>query len=88
MHFSLAHSGDSWAHPMASALSDVIINHFSCLDCRENFKKEIQQFPLEDITDTDSGIIWLWSLHNSGLKSIFDFFLKFEKISDLKHFKN
>ena len=79
MHFSLAHSGDSWAHPMAEALSDVIINHFSCLGCRENFKKEIQQFPLEDITDTDSGIIWLWSLHNSGLKSIFDFFLKVEK---------
>jgi len=70
MHFSLAHSGDSWAHPMAEALSDVIINHFSCLDCRENFKKEIQQFPLEDITDTDSGIIWLWSLHNSVNKRL------------------
>ena len=66
MHFCLAQSGDSAAHNMAVALSDVIIHHFSCLDCRENFKKEIQDFPLEDITDTNSGIIWLWSLHNSG----------------------
>ena len=69
-HFFFAHATDESSGPLAHAIADVILNHFKCLECRDNFRAEIETFPLDTVTDQDSGILWLWSLHNSGTRYI------------------
>lgn len=64
-HLFLSLSSDEQAPLFAEAMSEMILNHFSCLECRKNFRNEIELFPLSDVTDHSSGVRWIWKLHNS-----------------------
>merc|ERR1719427_367087 len=48
------------------AMKGYITNFFSCLECRNNFKKEIEQIRFDGETNKESApMLWLWRLHNS-----------------------
>lgn len=62
-HFLLATADD--AKSTALIISSIVTDFFGCLNCVENFQNELNQFPIENISDKNSGVLWLWRLHNS-----------------------
>ena len=41
-----------------------ITNFFGCLECRENFKKEVLDLPYKYTEKKEDAILWLWKMHN------------------------
>jgi len=65
-HFLVANSADDEAAAVVSVVVDIVTNFFGCLNCVENFKNEILKFPINDVIDTKSAVLWLWRIHNTG----------------------
>ena len=66
-HYLLANSDDSSSAQAAGVIHSIVTDFFGCSDCVENFKKEIVTFPITSVNDNKSGVLWLWTLHNSGM---------------------
>jgi thiol oxidase len=64
-HFLVANSADDEAAAVVAVVVDIVTYFFGCLNCVENFKNEILQFPVNDVVDTKSAVLWLWRIHNS-----------------------
>jgi len=47
------------------AFKETILNFFSCLECRKNFKDEISVVRFADHSGPYASVIWLWHLHNA-----------------------
>jgi len=48
------------------AMKGYVTNFFSCIECRNNFKREIEQIRFDGETNKNSAaMLWLWRLHNS-----------------------
>lgn len=70
-HFLLANSdSDTSTLQAADCIVSIVTHFFGCSECVENFKKEIVTFSPSSITDKKSGILWLWTLHNSVNKRL------------------
>lgn len=63
----MANSDDSSSSQAAGVIHSIVTDFFGCSDCVENFKKEIVTFPITAVNDNKSGVLWLWTLHNSGM---------------------
>ena len=66
-HYLLANSDDASSSQAAGVIHSIVTDFFGCSDCVENFKKEIVTFPITAVNDNKSGVLWLWTLHNSGM---------------------
>lgn len=69
-HYLLANSDDSTTLQAAEVIHSIVTDFFGCSDCVENFKKEIVTFPIAAVSDNKSGVLWLWTLHNSVNKRL------------------
>ena len=63
----MANSDDASSSQAAGVIHSIVTDFFGCSDCVENFKKEIVTFPITAVNDNKSGVLWLWTLHNSGM---------------------
>jgi len=69
-HYLLANSDDASSSQAAGVIHSIVTDFFGCSDCVENFKKEIVTFPITAVNDNKSGVLWLWTLHNSVNKRL------------------
>lgn len=59
----LPHVSDALAVPRA--MEAYITTFFSCKECRQNFVKELQKYPYQNLVFTNKeAVLWLWDVHN------------------------